>query len=266
MAPHIVIDDSNYQQHLLHPKHGTKPGLKIRDWKKHPTNFQACATDVFPWPIIPESEWPARIAEQLANQSSAQDIRDVGNNGAPMPSYDQNGKGFCWAHSSTSAVTIVRAIAGEPYVPLSAFSVACMIKGFRDEGGFGAESLQFIADKGIPSAQQWPMQSMSKANDNPATWANALLHKCLKWVQCAQDAATRRMQVATASLLGLPVVVDYNWWSHSICLLRILSSTSTRIWNSWGDSWSNNGVGDLAGSKAWPDDAVIPYIEVASQT
>jgi hypothetical protein len=260
----ITIDDANYTQFLDHvdPDTGERKakGLRPRNYATHPVGYLGKLAEPFSLPIIPESEWADRIAEQEAKQSSLQHIRDKGNNGQPIPSYDQDGKGYCWAHSSTSAVTLIRARENQPYVPLSAYMVACIIKGYRDQGGWGSESLEFIAKNGIPSAKFWPMQSMSRSNDNAEMRANAALHKVTEWWDCAEDGRTRRLQVATALLMGLPVISDFNWWSHSVCLIRLLSPTKTRLWNSWGDSWSQNGVGDLDGSKAWPDSAWVPRV------
>ncbi len=180
-------------------------------------------------------------------------------------SYVAEGVGVhnCWAHSSTSAALIVRAIAGEPYADLSAYAVACTIKGYRDEGGWGAESLEFIASKGIPTAQFWPQQSMSRGNDKPETWANAALHKFTEWMDLEPN---NKAQFVTCLLLGIPVVSDHSWWSHSICALDLVSLNPfrTRIWNSWGDSWEQNGTGILEGSKAIPDGMLAPRVMTPS--
>jgi len=269
MADLITIDDDTPEFHLL-PHIGPDglmraKGLVPRDWDKHPQGCLAMAPS-FDLDLIPESEWPARIAEQEATQSSLQHIRDKGNFGGQIQSYDQNGKGYCWAHSSTSAVTLARAVNNEPYVPLSAYAVACIIKNYRDEGGNGIDSIQFIADRGIPSAQFWPMQSMDRSHDNPQTWANAGLHKCVKFLDCSDDQSLRRQQIATALLLNLPVIGDADWWGHSICFTRLLGPHKTRIWNSWGDSWSQAGMGDLADSKAFPDAAWVVVVEAVSQS
>lgn len=171
----------------------------------------------------------------------------------------------CWAHSSTSAALAVRALNGEPYEDLSAFMVACIIKGYRDEGGWGAESLEFIAQNGIPTSQFWPQQSMSRSNDNPAMRANAKLHRFTDWRDL--DPNNMKAQLVTCLLLGMPVVSDFNWWSHSVCTVDLVSLNPfrTRIWNSWGDSWSENGTGILEGSKAIPDSALCAMVMTASQ-
>jgi hypothetical protein len=207
-----------------------------------------------------------------AEKSNLSDIRLTGNNGGIIPSLDQNGKGFCWAHSSTGAVMMLRAVMGLSYVPLSAFAVACVIKNFQDEGGWGAESLDFITTRGVPSDKLWPMQSMEKSNDNPATWVNAALHKVTAgWVdlQAAQyDRELTFDQVGTLLLSRVPVVGDFNWWSHSVCLLDLVETSpgefGVRILNSWSDSWSDRGMGILKGSQAVPDGAVAPLVTTAS--
>jgi hypothetical protein len=153
---------------------------------------------------------------------------------------------------------------GEPYADLSAYAVACIIKGFQDEGGWGAESLEFIANRGIPTSQFWPQQSMSRGNDKPETWANAGLHKFTEWMDL--DPNQMKAQFVTALLSGLPVVVDYNWWSHSVCAIDLVSLNPfrVRIWNSWGDSWSENGTGILEASKAMPDSALAARVMTPS--
>jgi hypothetical protein len=269
-------------------------GLVPRDFAADPQGSYASAP-AFDLPLIPRAEWPARIADKEATQSRLSDIRLTGNNGAMIPALDQNGKGYCWAHSSTGGVMIVRAAANLPYVPLSAYAVACVIKNFQDEGGWGALSLDFITTRGVPSSQFWPMQSMSRANDNPATWANAALHKAVEsWVDLTAAAYDRTLsfdQEITLLLSGTPVVTDLNWWSHSVLSLDAVNGTAQRtvtradsgklasvdefeaVWgindpvtggfgkrilNSWGDSWSDRGMGVLTGTKAVSDGAVAP--------
>jgi hypothetical protein len=215
----------------------------------------------FDIPLIPESEWQSRLDARIAAKAQLSDVRNImGPNGGPIPSRDQNGKGYCWAHSSTSAALMVRALNNEPYADLSAFMVACIIKGYQDEGGEGSDSLEFIAQNGIPDSKFWPQQSMSRSNDNPAMRADAALHKFTEWRDL--DPRNMKAQLVTCLLLGYPVVSDFNWWSHSVCTIDLvaLNPFTTRIWNSWGDSWSDNGTGLLTGSKAIPDDALCALV------
>lgn len=200
----------------------------------------------------------------------------------------------CWAHSGGSAHLLVRAKMGAPYAPLSAYSVACQIKGFRDEGGWGAQGVDWQVQNGIATSATWPQQSMSRANLNDAMKADAAKHKITgQWADLNSQQYDRSMswnQLCTLLLSDCPVVTDFNWWSHSVCGCALTNGASQRadtrdpdsgkllpfelfeaawamddpvtqglglvIWNSWSDSWSNKGMGVLTGSKATPDGAV----------
>lgn len=207
----------------------------------------------------------------------------------------------CWAYSTTGCVMALRAIHNEPYVRLSAHAVACKIKGFRDEGGWGALSLDFIQKNGVPSVQYWAEKSMSRSHDNEATWANAKLHRVTEgWVDLAASVYSRNLswaQVVTCLLCRTPVVTDFNWWGHSVFAAYLASGRSHRrktrgatgkllqlkdfdlawgmnnpetrglglgIRNSWTDSYGDRGFATLTGSRAVPDGAVAPRVTTPS--
>lgn len=170
--------------------------------------------------------------------------------------------GNCWFHSGVSCNLLVRAVNNQPYVDLSAYAGACIIKNYRDEGGWGMEGVEWEAENGCPSSQFWPQQSVSRSNDTPAMRENAKLHRIQEWMDLQPR---NKAQLVTCLLLGIPVVVDFDWWSHSVCAMDLvsLSPFRIRILNSWGDSWSANGTGILEGSKAIPDGAVAPRVIAA---
>jgi hypothetical protein len=262
----VIIHEKNWQQFLDHkdPITGEKKarGGMPRPYDKCPVGYLKCAKP-FDIDLIPSGEQQARLDAQIAAKAQLSDIRNTGNNGQRIPSRDQNGKGYCWAHSSTSASLLVRALNHQPYADLSAYAVACIIKGYRDEGGWGSESLEWIAANGIPDSKFWPQQSMSRSNDNPAMRENAALHKIMEWM----DLEPRNVQqLITCLLLNIPVVVDYNWWSHSVCATDLVSINPLRIriWNSWGDSWSEAGMGILEGNQAIPDGQIAPRVLLAA--
>lgn len=218
--------------------------------------------------LIPESEWADRIKELVAEQAQLSDI--CKRNGYQM--LDQNGRGYCWIHSGAGAVQAIRARMNLPSVGISAYAGACIIKNWRDEGGWGAQGLDFISERGLPSDKFWPMRYTGRDKDTPETWANAALHKVTGgWVDTARpqyDRNLSRAQVATLLLNKIPVIGDYNWWGHSVCLLDLVllpnGKFGVRIANSWGTQWSDGGYGVLDETKAWPDGATAPYEIMAS--
>lgn len=258
----IEINDENFEQFIdrtgddgLARARGCVP----RPYDTHPVGCYA-SMPVFSLPLMTDAEIEVAIKRKDAEQSWLQNVRDVGMFGGRIPSRDQNGKGYCWAHSGVSANLLVRARDNQPYEDLSAYAVACIIKGYRDEGGWGQEGVQWEIDHGVPTSKTWPQQSMSRSNDNAAMRAEAALYKPTgTWM----DMQSRdRRALATALCRNDPVVVDFDWWSHSVCACRLKawgtngSSLKITIWNSWGDSWSDGGMGDLSGNRAVPDSQV----------
>lgn len=266
--PELIFDDSTP---ILTPdlQSGFK-GLVPRDLVLQPVGYAASIPPAN-IPLIPRTEWSARIKEGEATQSFLSHIRNRGNNGGVMPSLDQNGVGYCWAYGTTNAISLLRAKQGEPYVRLSGHAIGCKVKNFRDEGGWGALSLDFAFQNGVPSVEAWPEKSMSRSNDTTATWANAALYKPDEgFVDLASPVYNRDLtfdQVMTCLLNRVPVICDFDWWGHCVCACDPVETSpgqfGVRIWNSWGDSWSQNGMGVLVGSKAIPNNAVAPTTTVA---
>lgn len=250
MSNLVVINDSNWQQ-FVEPPTGYAKGAIPRDYKRYPVGYAACAA-AFDLPLIPESEWEARLAEQKAKRAQLSDIRNTGLNGQRIPSTDQNARGYCWAHGPVSAMLLARAVAGMPFADLSAYAIACIIKNYRDEGGWGIQAIEFMAERGCPTSEFWPQRSVSRENDNPATWENAKLHRQTEWMDLEPR---NKAQLVTCLLSNIPVCAGYNWWAHEICIMDLVSINpfQVRIWNSWGDKWSENGTGILEGQKALGD-------------
>ncbi len=213
---------------------------------------------------IPQSEWKDRYEYLKANGALLSDVvKKRGPNGGRMKSYDQNGQGYCWFYSCIGAATVLRGKSNFPYVRFSGHAGACKIKNFRDQGGWCGLSRKFAAEVGLATAEDWPEQSMDRQYDNATTWANAAKHKITEdWVEIAPEYEQnlKFSQLASCLLGGDPCQVDFNWWSHSVTGLDVVpveaGSFGLLIWNSWGDSWGEQGFSILQGSKAIPDGAV----------
>jgi hypothetical protein len=266
----VTISDANWLQQAQPPA-GHSMGLVPRDYQAHPVGYLGMMARPFDLPLIPRTQWQEWLSKQKAAHAQLSDIRARGMYGKQIPSRDQDGYGYCWAHSSVSASLLVRAAQNLPYGDLSAFAVACIIKNYKNQGGWGSESLEFMAEYGCPTSDTWPQQSTSRSNDTPEMRAEAAHFKIAQWM----DLRPRDIdQFVTCLLLNIPVVSDFNWWGHSVCSMDLIDvdpnnlpgSLRTLIWNSWGDSWSQDGAGILEGNKAIPDGQIAPRVVGASHT
>lgn len=242
-------------------------GLIPRDFGYYPQGFYDAAKP-FDLKLVDEKDIPHLIDQQESERSSLQHLRDQGDNGKQIRSYDQNGQGFCWAYSSTAAATMARVVAGNPHVRLSAHKVGCFVKQYQDQGGWNAQSIEHIATVGVPTEDLWPAKSMSRSNDTPEMRANSLQHRFVEWMDLVEGGDELKLQVATALLLNIPMAMDFNHWGHSVmgCRLVRWDPFTVRIWNSWQDGWGDKGMGDLVGWKALPNGAIACRVTTPSMT
>lgn len=244
-------------------------GLIERDYEAHPVgSYEGSVTfgdlnDELP--LIPWEAMPDLIADKVRNKTQLSDIRNIANNGDPIPSLDQNGQGYCWFYSVTSAVMLLRAVAGLPYVRLSGHSGAWVIKGGRDQGGWGAQALDFNMKRGCMPVTLWPEKSMNGARYNTeANWAEAKKYLVTEgFIDLDEPVYSRdlsRQQRFTCLLCNIPVIGDRSWWGHSTCDMDLVDADPSlpatnplrygvRTWNSWRDSWGQNGTGVITGRK-----------------
>lgn len=280
---HIINDETPIEvaDSTSHAK-----GLIPRDYEAFPQGCYKSAT-AFDMPLIPRSEWAERIREMEATKTRLSDLRRA----LGIKSLDQNGVGYCWNHSITMCVIMLRAVMGLPYVRLSAFMVGCLIKNYRNEGGWSALALDFIQEHGIPSVEFWPEKSMKRSNDTPEMRANAKLHIVTEgWADLSASVYDRNFtedQAMTLLLTRNPVGGDFNWWGHAICLMDPVimnaavamttdlgsldfnnpkdlgvyaESFGKRFINSWTDDWGENGEGVLTGRRALLNGGVAPRV------
>jgi hypothetical protein len=165
-------------------------------------------------------EMVARIADMERAKSRISDILLRGDAGKPIPSLDQNGQGFCWMYGPVGAVQAKRAIMKLPYKQLSAHAAACKVKNYKDEGGWGAQGMEFLMTNGVPDTEHWAEKSMSRSFDTPATWANAKLYMPdVVLADIASPVYNRDLSYAQqlTALIDLnPTVDDYDHWGHCV--------------------------------------------------
>ena len=257
-----VIDDANFEMYTENAPWGGRCGTVA---PKH--GYKSVVP--FSVPLIPREQWPQLIAEQARTQSRLSDLVAAGDRGQPIPHLDQNGQGFCWAYSTAHAIIACSARDGQPYRRLSAHAVACKIKNFRDQGGWNPLSAEFAINRGFPTVETWPEQSMSRSYDTAETWEEAKRYRITEgYMDLTPRAWDRNLtfdQLATCLLCRIPCPVDFMWWGHSVCALDLLEVDGSRplhdiarwgvgIWNSW-KNWGRNGYGIIKGRKAVPDGA-----------
>jgi hypothetical protein len=216
-------------------------------------------------PAVPQSDWEAFYKQQEDTESSLKHIRmRSGPNGGHIPSLDQNGQGYCWAYSTTATVMFARAAAGKPYARLSAHAIGCLVKSYRDEGGWCGLSAKKIREMGVPTTKTWPEKSMSRSNDTDAMRAEAAGNRIISdWVDLTKavyDQNLTRGQLASALFQNNPCAVDFDWWGHSVTALQWVlieaGSWGLLILNSWTDGWGEKGMQVLRGNKMVPMGAI----------
>jgi len=284
----VLIHDGNAHEFIAPVVAGERKvmGLVPRNFRKVPCG-SIPGTPMSAIQRIPRSEWKERIRDLVAAKAQLSDQRLTHLSGSHIPSRDQNGRGYCWAHSTVSAAILSRMNSNMPYEDLSAYAIACIIKNFRDQGGWNGESMEFLRLRGCPTSKFWPQKSVSRTNDNAATWENAAGFKDTEWDDIPEGDFDLQ---TTYNLIGIPYALDLNWWSHSICgadavdgsvsfgvscrdietgkLLTLAQFDEawqtdvygdpfgTRIWNSWSDDWSLLGMGVLTEAKARNNGAI----------
>lgn len=215
--------------------------------------------------LIDPSNWSACIKELEEKKALVSDIRLEMANGSLMPSLDQGSVGYCWSHSTTHCMMLLRAIRNLKYVPLSAYSIAAIIKNGRDEGGWCGLSGEFVGKTGVAPQAIWPQGNRNISQlDTSATRAIMKMYATTEdWIDLVKPAYDRILnfnQVMSLLLSGIPCALDFNWWGHSVCGMDVVEvepgSFGIRILNSWSDKWGEKGTSVLRGTKAKPDGAI----------
>ena len=253
----FIVDDSTPGEDLYPPGFGRgyDPGQVIPFMHAPPTDI----------PLIKESEWVPMIRDRKKYKTGLRD--SMFKAGKVGTAKDQNGQGFCWFYSVTRTVEYIRAIQNLEYVPLSAHSGACKVKGFRDEGGWCGLGAQFARANGIVPESLWPAKSMSRSHDTPANWQEAAKYRITEdfvdLTSAVYDQNLTWPQVVSCLLQNIPCAVDFNWWGHSVCAVDVDErdgEVCLDIDNSWSPRWGDNGTGLLRGSRKYPDGAVATRV------
>lgn len=251
-----VIDDD------AHPDTtGGMKGRMPRDWSLEPFGSLSFAAP-FSGPTIPRSEWDERIRDLEKAQARISDICEA----MGVKIKDQKSTNYCWVFATTTCAEIIRAVQGQDHVDLSPSSVGAKIKNFRNEGGWGTESLRYGVEHGWVPSSMWPDTALDRRYDTPQAEASRAKYQVDEWWELQPG---NFEQLATCLLGGFPVSIGLSWWGHQVCASDLVKldgagNYGVRIRNSWGTVWSQNGQAILTERKATPDDAVSPRSVTAS--
>lgn len=235
MATRKVYDDSNYKELIGDGKTvefagetrllSAMPKPFGHDTRRYSMKFSE------KFPLIPRSEWSARIKEQREKKARVSDYQK-------FRSTNQGSRPTCWAAGPSHSVTTMRVMQGLPLQFMSPCAIAVPISG-GNRGGYEGEAFEKYATDGGVREELWgPTDGNSRLDDNPEVQADRLRHKVLEIYECETFD-----DWATAALMPFPGAMAYNWWSHVISngdLIEIeKNSFGLRNRNNWGDDYGD---------------------------
>lgn len=234
-------------------------GLIERDYKSFPSGYCSVAPSAPDSWLVPESEWEERLKEQKANRASLLDLRNSKYD--TLRSLNQGRHPLCWAFSTTKAAMYLAHSMNEDVV-FSPWWTAGKANGWRDQGGWGASSLDALAKSGAVLMSDCP--SFSRSYDTAENSAKAKKRLVIEWYDGSEDRDRNRAMMISSFLLGLAPVLDFNDIGHSMCGLVLVSINPLIVDcdNSWDDidQFGSRGTYRKTGYHAIPDGIVVPRV------
>ena len=211
------------------------------------------------------SDWDAVYDEQEALQSSLEHLfLPKGIDGpAAFVNLDQNGFGDCWLFSVAHALMLARLRDRLPHVRLNPSSAAVQLG--RLDGGWCGLGAKWATENGFTVEGTGPDEYPPHRRVRPSAAALARARNYAAaetWYNAAREAWDQklsRVQLATTGLTNCPTPSDFNWMSHSVCMVRWVrierGSWGPLILNSW-KGWGWRGLGVIRGTDAVANNAV----------
>ena len=167
---------------------------------------------------------------------------------------------YCWVNGVVYALEAQRVKQGHKYQSFSPASAGAIIKGYRNQGGWGGQACEYIKEHGVAPSELWPDNAIDRQYDNDETRKAREPFKIDEYydvVDNGMNARERFDRMATALLSGFLCPVAYNWWGHVVCAVDIVWKDGqwfVLCMNSWGASYGEQGLFLLREGKGTPDD------------
>lgn len=253
ISHYTIIGDHNAAEQIamVHPTTGGFGGGYVkRDYTRHPAGFYAPMAAI---PKIPRSEWADRIKEIEQSGAGLADLHRA----RKIPVLNQKQTNYCWCFGTTKAVMMAYCRLGGKVPYLSAASVAAKVTNYNNRGSWAGEALEGFQKYGASTVDFWPEAAIDRRYDTAEQQANAALHKVVKFCELPSKQFDA---IASALLLGFPVTLGLDWWSHLVCGLQLRIKDGqfyVEFVNSWGTTYENEGFALLTESKATAYEAVM---------
>lgn len=234
-------------------------GYSSRDWDLHP---EFSCHNEYSGKLYPKSDWVELIELQSKNQSSPFHVHK----GNKTKVLNQGRYGYCWMYGTVNCILNRYSAQGiDPAPDLNAHATAAMGKRYRNQGGFGAEATEFVAQFGIPEYDVWPEYSNDRSLEtNPAVIESCKKHKLVTFEEAPRNSFEAVVSALICPVDPCPVTLAFSWWRHLVAGLRPVYRGSGRsvefgleFVNSWGANWGEGGYGKVWNQKAVPFEAVI---------
>lgn len=260
-------------------------GYKPRDYELQPlgsgvgaVSFPQALLDAYP----DEKVWRERFKELEAKKMDLVSVLTEAFRAGKWLGLNQDPTNYCWTYGVVHAIMVIRHLAGQPFLRLSPYSVACIVKNFQNNGGWGSQALAQIVKDGIATEEYWPMEKpgMSRAERQSANMsairngrqylassrANASLHKVLEYADLPKQSFRHKM---AALCVPLPIASGYNRIGHERCTIAGVVLSNGGLGYADLDSYTSDGSPDIkivSEGFGAGEDMVIPRIPSASDT
>lgn len=257
-----VITDDNWKEYA---RPVDETGTSSTGYMHKPEDFEAACASAFPSELlIPESDWPAMYEEMVAKKRLLSYIAADAVRTRRARWLNQHPTNYCWCYAVVHAMMVLKLWQNDPWQQLVPESVACLVKNFRNIGGWGSQALDYIVEHGVANEDHWPRPSAMDAIKNGRAYvessrANAATNKVTAWWRI-----TNFQEKMSCLLRMIPVPSGYLRIGHEMCSIDPYRDKSGR----WGcvdlDSYaSKSGMFNtslLIGQQMIGEDMVAPAV------